>query len=271
MHCWSWLDHPKLCWHKHVLVVPPVPTLLKCWLQAPRSSKPKAYQVPANFDKSILGEVDVSSKDAAELGLPHAFWLRWMQLREQVRASLLLPTMQCCARRVSCFVCCPCAVTACINGPFSRLCLRLCLSLCLRLCLLMWHCSCSCCLLMTCGLSMLCYMSQTAGLPSCLPPANHHLGLRQPILLETPKLLRVQAAHAAVGRHCACISSVNASACMCFCWLELWQGFYNYGTGHQAALCLECRSLRTSESLMPKGNTCEAQTHRMLTEPEQRL
>ncbi|DBA85227.1 TPA: hypothetical protein ACH3X2_005930 [Trebouxia sp. C0005] len=51
---------------------------------APTSSKPEAYQVPANFDKSILGEVDVSSKTAAELGLPHAFWLRWMQLREQI-------------------------------------------------------------------------------------------------------------------------------------------------------------------------------------------
>ncbi|KAL0042386.1 hypothetical protein WJX77_010878 [Trebouxia sp. C0004] len=51
---------------------------------APISSKPEAYQVPANFDKSILGEVDVSSKDAAELGLPHAFWLRWMQLRDQI-------------------------------------------------------------------------------------------------------------------------------------------------------------------------------------------
>ncbi len=78
--------------------------LFKCWLQAPTSSKPETYQVPPNFDKSILGEVDVSSKDAAELGLPHAFWLRWMQLREQVRAFPLLPTVQCCARRVSCSV-----------------------------------------------------------------------------------------------------------------------------------------------------------------------
>ena len=68
----------------------------KCCSQATTSSKPETYQVPANFDKSILGEVDVSSKDAAELGLPHAFWLRWMQLREQVRAFLLLPITQCC-------------------------------------------------------------------------------------------------------------------------------------------------------------------------------
>ncbi len=75
---------------------------------------------------------------------------------------------------------------------------------------MMWQCSCSWCLLMTSGLSMLCYMSPTAGLPSCLPPANHHLVLCQPTLTETPKLLRVQAAHACMQL------SVNDSACMCW-------------------------------------------------------
>ena len=55
-------------------------------VQAPTTTKPTPapYEVPAEFDKSLLGEVDLSSKDAAELGLPHAFWLRWMHLREQV-------------------------------------------------------------------------------------------------------------------------------------------------------------------------------------------
>ena len=100
--CWSWLDDHNLHRHKHARASPLL-ILCTCCVKAPTSSKPEAYQVPANFDKSILGEVDVSSKTAAELGLPHAFWLRWMQLREQVRASLLAPTMQCSARRVSCF------------------------------------------------------------------------------------------------------------------------------------------------------------------------
>lgn len=59
--------------------------------QATKKTKPapEAYQVPADFDKSVLGEVDLSSKDAAELSLPHCFWLRWMQLRQQVTHSHL--------------------------------------------------------------------------------------------------------------------------------------------------------------------------------------
>lgn len=46
--------------------------------------------MPADFDKAALGEVDVGSKEAAEVSLANAFWLRWMHLREQV--MLLHPT-----------------------------------------------------------------------------------------------------------------------------------------------------------------------------------
>ena len=55
-------------------------------LQGPSTQvKPKAYQVPSDFDKAVLGEVDVSSLDAAELGLANAFWLRWLDLRKEAR------------------------------------------------------------------------------------------------------------------------------------------------------------------------------------------
>lgn len=49
-----------------------------------------AYQVPADFDKSVLGEVDLTTLDAAEVGLANAFWLRWMQLRKEARLKALI-------------------------------------------------------------------------------------------------------------------------------------------------------------------------------------
>lgn len=59
-------------------------------LQGP-SLRPKAvaYQVPADFDKSVLGEVDLTTLDAAETGLANAFWLRWMQLRKEASLKQL--------------------------------------------------------------------------------------------------------------------------------------------------------------------------------------
>lgn len=66
-------------------------------LQGPSSRpQPVAYQVPADFDKAVLGDVDLSTSDAAELGLANAFWLRWMDLRKQARSMNLLSYALCC-------------------------------------------------------------------------------------------------------------------------------------------------------------------------------
>lgn len=60
------------------------PQVLLLLLQGPSSRpKPVGYQVPADFDASVLGEVDLTTTDAAETGLANAFWLRWMQLRRE--------------------------------------------------------------------------------------------------------------------------------------------------------------------------------------------
>ena len=38
----------------------------------------------------MLGEVDLATLDAAELGLANAFWLRWTQLRKEARFMKLI-------------------------------------------------------------------------------------------------------------------------------------------------------------------------------------
>lgn len=38
----------------------------------------------------MLGEVDLTTLDAAEVGLANAFWLRWMQLRKEARLKQLI-------------------------------------------------------------------------------------------------------------------------------------------------------------------------------------
>ena len=65
-------------------------------MQRARGPKPKLdpYKVPQDFDKSLLGEVDVSSKDAAEAVLRDAFWGRWMQLRAEVNTLLPSPCVK---------------------------------------------------------------------------------------------------------------------------------------------------------------------------------
>ena len=50
-------------------------------------AKALAYQVPADFDVSLLGKVDTSSADAAEMSMTNAFWLRWMHLRNEASSQ----------------------------------------------------------------------------------------------------------------------------------------------------------------------------------------
>ena len=45
---------------------------------------PPAYQVPANFDASVLSSADVKSKASASRTLPKQVFQRWTQLRLQV-------------------------------------------------------------------------------------------------------------------------------------------------------------------------------------------
>lgn len=75
-------------------------------LQGPSSrAKPVTYQVPDAFEASVLGEVDLTTLDAAETGLANAFWLRWMQLRKE--ASLRhSPTCCTCLRHITALFCC---------------------------------------------------------------------------------------------------------------------------------------------------------------------
>ena len=61
-------------------------------LQQTAAAKPKpgeAYQVPPDFDKSVLhiSPQDLGSKEAAQAVLPQAFWLRWFHLRQEVCAQ----------------------------------------------------------------------------------------------------------------------------------------------------------------------------------------
>lgn len=43
-----------------------------------------AYEVPPDFDKAVLGAVDLSTKEKARRSLPLAFKRRWLDLRSKV-------------------------------------------------------------------------------------------------------------------------------------------------------------------------------------------
>ena len=52
---------------------------------AAQPALPDAYQLPPDFDGSVLPAADFSDKKAAQRTVPEAFFQRWMSLREQAR------------------------------------------------------------------------------------------------------------------------------------------------------------------------------------------
>lgn len=47
-----------------------------------------AYEVPADWDKAVLGAVDLSTKEKARRSLPLAFKRRWLDLRSKVTITV---------------------------------------------------------------------------------------------------------------------------------------------------------------------------------------
>ena len=75
-------------------------------VQAPSkaAAKPAGYEVPPDFDKAVLqvSSEDLGTKQSAQSMLPHAFWLRWLHLRTEVR--LHTPILHCTTHTVSTLV-----------------------------------------------------------------------------------------------------------------------------------------------------------------------
>lgn len=58
-----------------------------------------AYKLPADFDAAVLGQADLSSKQAAEKSLPQLFLQRWLDLHGQVTQPMctMAPPIRCTA------------------------------------------------------------------------------------------------------------------------------------------------------------------------------